>query len=172
MADKKKGKSGDKGGSAKAAEKAEEKKPKAAEKAEEKKAEATADHREAEGHDDHGHDDHAHADHGKGDHGHGGHAGGAHEHKPNIREYMIIFVVLAVLTVLEVGVAKVPGVAKVMMSLALVGLALTKAAIVALFYMHLKHETKVLKYTVALPMMAPTLYAFVLISEAMWRLHR
>jgi cytochrome c oxidase subunit 4 len=161
MADKKKGKSGDKGeAKAKAAE-PEEKKAKAAEPEEKK---AKADHREA--HDDHGHDDH--------DHGHGAHGAhaAAHEHKPNIREYMIIFVVLAVLTVLEVGVAKVPGVSKVAMSLALIGLALTKAAIVALFYMHLKHETKVLKFTVALPMAAPTIYALVLISEAAWRLHR
>ena len=63
-------------------------------------------------------------------------------------------------------------VAKVAMSLALVGLALTKAAIVALFYMHLKHETRVLKFTVAIPLAAPTIYALVLISEAAWRLSR
>jgi caa(3)-type oxidase subunit IV len=168
----KKAKSGDKG-EAKAAEKPAEKKPEP----------AAAEAREAEGHGDHDHGDHAagdhdhgdhgHGDHGHGDHGHGGHgASAAHGHKPNIREYMVIFVVLAALTVLEVGVAKVPGVAKVLMSLALVGLALTKAAIVALFYMHLKHETKVLKFTVALPMAAPTIYALVLISEAAWRLHR
>jgi cytochrome c oxidase subunit 4 len=159
MAEKKKAKSGDKGeAKAKAAE-PEEKKAKAAEPEEKK---AKADHREA--HDDHGHDDHGHG-------AHGAHAG-AHEHKPNIREYMIIFAVLAVLTVLEVGVAKLPGVGKTSISLALIGLALTKAAIVALFYMHLKHETKVLKFTVALPMAAPTIYALVLISEAAWRLHR
>jgi cytochrome c oxidase subunit 4 len=159
MAEKKKAKSGDKGeAKAKAAE-PEEKKAKAAEPEEKK---AKADHREA--HDDHGHDDHGHG-------AHGAHAG-AHEHKPNIREYMIIFAVLAVITVLEVGVAKLPGVGKTSISLALIGLALTKAAIVALFYMHLKHETKVLKFTVALPMAAPTIYALVLISEAAWRLHR
>ena len=107
--------------------------------------------------------------------GHDAHAHGAHDansHKPNIKEYMVIFVVLAALTVLEVGVAKVPGVAKMLMGLALVGLALTKAAIVAMFYMHLKHETRVLKLTVALPMAAPTIYALVLISEAAWRLTR
>jgi hypothetical protein len=43
---------------------------------------------------------------------------------------------------------------------------------VALYYMHLKHETKVLKMTVAIPMAAPTIYAIVLISEAGWRLLR
>jgi cytochrome c oxidase subunit 4 len=154
MAEKKKGKSGDKGeAKAKAAE--------PAEKAEHHEAEK-AEHHEAEDHGGHGH----------GDHGHGAHGAKSHEHKPDIREYMIIFAVLAFLTVLEVAVAKVPGVAKVLMSLALVGLALTKAAIVALFYMHLKHETKVLKFTVAIPMAAPTIYALVLISEAAWRLTR
>ena len=148
MADSKKGKSGDKG-----------KAPAA--KADEAKAEAPE---KAGDHGDHGH--------GAADHGHAAAAHGKHDHKPNIKEYMVIFAVLAILTVLEVGVAQVPGVAKGMMALCLVGLALTKAAIVALYYMHLKHETKVLKYTVALPMAAPTIYAIVLISEAAWRLHR
>jgi cytochrome c oxidase subunit 4 len=99
--------------------------------------------------------------------------GHGHAHKPNIREYMVIFVVLAVLTVVEVAVTRPElHVPHGPMTLALVGLALTKAAIVALYYMHLKLETKVLKMTVAFPMMAPTIYALVLISEAAWRLTR
>ncbi len=55
------------------------------------------------------------------------------------------------------------------MGLSLVGMALTKAALVGFFFMHLKHETKFLRWTVALPMLAPTLYAIVLMSEAAWR---
>jgi cytochrome c oxidase subunit IV len=140
------------------------KKGKGGDEAEAKAAEAEAAERSAG---DHGHDDHGH-----GGHGHGAPAPAAHGHKPNIREYLVIFAVLAALTVLEVAVAKVPGVAKGLMALALVGLALTKAAIVALYYMHLKQETKVLKMTVAIPMAAPTIYAIVLISEAGWRLLR
>ncbi len=93
-------------------------------------------------------------------------------HAPNIREYFVIFAVLAVLTVIEVAVAKVPGIDRKLMGLALVTLALTKAAIVGLYYMHLKHETRILKWTVAIPVAAPTLYALVLISEAAWRLTR
>jgi cytochrome c oxidase subunit 4 len=112
----------------------------------------------------------AHGAHGAGAHGAGAHA---HDHKPNIREYMVIFVALAVLTVVEVAVTRPElHVPHGPMTLALVGLALTKAAIVALYYMHLKHETRVLKMTVALPMAAPTIYALVLISEAAWRLTR
>lgn len=99
--------------------------------------------------------------------------GHAHDHKPNIREYMVIFGVLALLTALEVGITRPElHIRRVPMTLALIGIALTKAALVALYYMHLKHETKVLKMTVALPMAAPTLYALVLISEAAWRLKR
>ncbi len=104
---------------------------------------------------------------------HAAHVGGhAHGHKPNIKEYLVIFVVLAVLTALEVALAQVPGVSRKLIGLGLVGLALTKAAIVGLYYMHLKHETRVLKLTVALPMAAPAIYAVVLISEAAWRLTR
>jgi caa(3)-type oxidase subunit IV len=121
--------------------------------------------------------DHAHDDH---DHAHAGHAhaaaahapGAAHGHKPNIKEYMIIFAVLTALTVLEVVVAQVPGISKKLLAVALVGLALTKAGIVGLYYMHLKSETRVLKLTVALPLAAPTIYAIVLMAEAAWRLTR
>ncbi len=107
-----------------------------------------------------------------GDHGHG-HApvhANPHDHKPNRKEYWVIFGVLFALTVLEVIVAQVPGIGKTSLVLALVMLALVKAICVALFYMHLKHETKFLKITVAIPLAMPALYAVVLIAEAMWRM--
>jgi cytochrome c oxidase subunit 4 len=109
----------------------------------------------------------AHDDHGHGDHAHGAH--GAHVHKVDRKEVWKIFAVLFALTVLEVAVAQVPGVGKVPLYIALIGLALTKAACVGLYYMHLKHETKYLKMTVALPFAAPTVYALVLIAEGAWR---
>ena len=93
-------------------------------------------------------------------------------HKPNRKQYWQIFVVLAVLTAVEVGVAQMPGIAKELMVSALFLLALAKAAFVALFFMHLKGETRALKMTIALPFAAPALYAFVLIGEAAWRLLR
>src|SRR5262249_25231662 len=73
------------------------------------------------------------------DGGHAGHgAGAAHAaHQPNIREYMVIFAVLAVLTVIEIAVAN-PAIDQTLKGIALVSLALTKAAIVGLYYMHLK----------------------------------
>jgi caa(3)-type oxidase subunit IV len=55
------------------------------------------------------------------------------------------------------------------MVVGLVGLALTKASLVGLFFMHLRTEMRALKLTVALPFAFPALYAFVLIAEAAWR---
>jgi cytochrome c oxidase subunit 4 len=84
------------------------------------------------------------------------------------RQYLTIFLVLFVLTVLEVGVAYVHGHKREVIA-ALFGLALVKAACVALFFMHLKWETRVLRAIVVIPLMFPVLYAVVLISEAIWR---
>ncbi|MBI2893240.1 MAG: cytochrome C oxidase subunit IV family protein [Deltaproteobacteria bacterium] len=91
-------------------------------------------------------------------------------HARSKREYWKVFVALGVLTLLEVGVAKMPGIGKPATIAALVLLAVAKAACVGLFYMHLRHETRVLKLTVAIPMAVPALYALVLVSEAAWRL--
>lgn len=103
----------------------------------------------------------------KGEHGH------AHgHHAPNRKEYMYVFLALFVLTVLEVGVAQIPGLSKTLLGIALVGLAVTKAAAVGLYYMHLKHETRVMRLTVAIPMATPAVYALVLIAEGAWRLAR
>lgn len=91
-------------------------------------------------------------------------------HKPNRKEYAYVFVALAVLTLLEVAVAQIPGIGKGLVVSALVLLALVKAAAVALFYMHLKYETRVLRLTVAVPLAMPPIYALVLVTEAAWRL--
>jgi caa(3)-type oxidase subunit IV len=84
------------------------------------------------------------------------------------RQYLVVFGVLAVLTALEVGVAYVQGHRNAVVA-ALFGLALVKAACVALFFMHLKWETRVLRMVVVLPLTLPVLYAFVLIAEGIWR---
>jgi cytochrome c oxidase subunit IV len=85
------------------------------------------------------------------------------------KQYVGIFVALAVLTALEVGLVKMPGISKDPMVIGLVFLAVTKAALVALFFMHLKWETKVMKYMVGVPLCAPAVYAFVLIADAISR---
>ena len=85
------------------------------------------------------------------------------------KQYLAIFGTLAVLTALEVAVTKVPGISHRLMASALILMALGKAGLVALFFMHLRSDTKVMKMTVLLPFAFPALYAFVLIAEAAWR---
>lgn len=88
------------------------------------------------------------------------------------RQYMWVFLGLAVLTVLEIGVAAPQlGIAKALVVPALILLALTKAALVAFFYMHLNGETPVLRKTVLLPFFFPPFYAVVLMAEGYARLH-
>ena len=63
----------------------------------------------------------------------------AHD-EPN---YMLIFYWLAALTALEVGVTYM-GLPKMLMIAILVGLAVAKAAMVAMYFMHLKFERRTL----------------------------
>ena len=86
------------------------------------------------------------------------------------KEYWVIFVVLAVLTVLEVGMVQVPGIGKMALIIGLVLMALAKAGLVGLFFMHLKHETTVVRWGVFIPLSVPFFYALVLVTEAAWRL--
>lgn len=88
----------------------------------------------------------------------------------NRKQYWFIWLYLLMMTLAEVGVASVPGLGRGLVISALLLLAVAKAALVGLFYMHLAHETKVLKWTVAVPLASPALYAVVLIAEASWRL--
>lgn len=66
------------------------------------------------------------------------HAAPAHK-APN---YMLVWVILLVLTIAEVGVAFFSHMPKWLLILALMVLALWKALLVALYYMHLKFEPK------------------------------
>jgi caa(3)-type oxidase subunit IV len=89
-------------------------------------------------------------------------------HAPRGKLYLIVFLILALLTALEVGVASVHG-SRNAVVVALFGLALVKAASVALFYMHLKWETRLLRGLFLIPLALPVFYALVLITEAAWR---
>jgi caa(3)-type oxidase subunit IV len=84
------------------------------------------------------------------------------------KEYLVVFVVLTVLTGLELSI-KYLSISRTAMITGLVGLALSKAICVAMFYMHLKSETRSLKLVIAIPMLFPTLYAVVLIVESIAR---
>ncbi|MHB8417961.1 MAG: cytochrome C oxidase subunit IV family protein [Myxococcales bacterium] len=85
------------------------------------------------------------------------------------KTYVGIFLALAVLTGLEIGLVKTPGIGKDSLIAGLVFLAVTKAALVGLYFMHLKWETRVMKWMVGVPLATPALYAVVLIADAIWR---
>jgi caa(3)-type oxidase subunit IV len=92
---------------------------------------------------------------------------------PKRKTYWIVFGALTLLTILEILVASPSmGISKVPMAVALISMALSKAALVGLFFMHLKDEAPALKLTVAVPFVFPAIYALVLIGEAGWRLIR
>ena len=78
----------------------------------------------------------------------------AHGHiRPN---YGAIFVSLFVLTVLEIFTTKLP-IEKIVIIVTLVSLAIVKAALVAMFYMHLRFEKKLL----ALVALAPLIFSII-----------
>jgi caa(3)-type oxidase subunit IV len=84
------------------------------------------------------------------------------------KEYIVVFFVLTILTAIEVGI-KYLHVGRSMMVAGLIALALAKAVTVAMFYMHLKSETRSLKLIIGIPMLFPALYAVVLIVESIAR---
>lgn len=55
-------------------------------------------------------------------------------------KYYLIWFLLFVLTLVEVGVAYLSGLPRTLLILVLVGLAIWKATLVAMYYMHLKFE--------------------------------
>lgn len=86
------------------------------------------------------------------------------------RRYLQIFLILTVLTALEIGLVYVPGLGKGLLVAGLIGLAVVKATLVGLFFMHLGSETRALKLSVLVPLLMPAAFAATLIAEAAWRL--
>src|SRR5262250_2011576 len=84
------------------------------------------------------------------------------EHKhPN---YMAIFWYLAVLTVVEIAVIYMPF-GKLTIGVLLCALALTKAALVAMYFMHLRFEATTLGWIAVTPLAIATLLVFVLLPD-------
>ena len=69
--------------------------------------------------------------------------------KPN---YLGVFAVLAVLTAVEVGLV-FTGAAQSIQVVLLIALALTKATLVALYYMHLKFEGPIIRIIAVVPVL-------------------
>jgi len=88
------------------------------------------------------------------------------------RSYLGGFAALAGLTLLEVGVVQLPDPRRPAVIVALVGLALAKAGLLSFYFMHLKTETRVLRLTALAPLLAPAIYASVLMADSAWRFLR
>ena len=86
------------------------------------------------------------------------------EHSGHKRDYFRIFWVLLVLTILEVAVSYLK-IDKRVISTLMVGLALTKAACVGLFYMHLKYEKRSLMWLAFVPLPLTAFYAVFLMLD-------
>src|SRR6185369_6449722 len=80
------------------------------------------------------------------------------------RRYMQVFAWLAVLTALELGVIYMP-ISRFVIGGMLVVLAGTKAALVALFYMHLSVEKRTLTYIALTPALLCVLLVFALLPD-------
>ena len=85
---------------------------------------------------------------------------GAHKH-PN---YMAIFWWLAILTVVEIAVIYMP-LTRLVIGMLLVCLAVSKAALVAMYFMHLKFETRTLGMVAVTPLVIATLLIFLLLPD-------
>jgi cytochrome c oxidase subunit 4 len=92
----------------------------------------------------------------------------AEHHGPS---YMAIFWYLAVLTVVEIGVIFLP-ISKLAIGVLLVSLASAKAALVALYFMHLRFETKTLGYIALTPVVIGALLVLVLLPDSLYMPHQ
>lgn len=85
------------------------------------------------------------------------------EEKP-APKYMLVFAGLAILTVIELGVAFL-GFSKLLTILILIALAVYKAVLVALYYMHLRFEPKRLRYVVLAPLPLAAILVLAVLTE-------
>jgi len=88
----------------------------------------------------------------------------AETHAEHSTNYMAIFWWLAVLTVAELIVIFMP-LAKLVIGIMLVALATSKAALVAMYFMHLRFETRTLGYIALTPAVIGALLVFVLMPD-------
>ena len=91
--------------------------------------------------------------------------GTAAEPKHKAPNYYLIWVVLGVLTLAEVGVAFLSGMPKQVLIIILVLLAIWKALLVAMYYMHLKFEPRKLWIVAVAPLPLAVILVMVILTE-------
>ena len=85
--------------------------------------------------------------------------------------YIGVFWWLLALTILEVGAIFLP-IARLLIGILLVGLALSKAALVAMYFMHLKFERRTLGLIAITPLVLCVLLVFALLPDHSATPHR
>ena len=86
-------------------------------------------------------------------------------------KYVAVAVVLTVITALEIFVALSHFLPQSLTTVLLIGFTLSKAALVMLFYMHLKYETKWYSLVLVFPLfMVVVLFTIVSIAAANWNI--
>jgi cytochrome c oxidase subunit IV len=78
--------------------------------------------------------------------------------------YMTIFWWLFALTIIEIGVIFLP-IAKVVIAILLISLAISKASLVAMYFMHLRFERRTLGLIAVTPLFLGTLLVFILVPD-------
>lgn len=89
-------------------------------------------------------------------------------YKGHAKEYIIVFIILTILTVVELFIPGLANVSHMTKGILLTILAVGKAFFVAYFFMHLKEEKPWLKFIAAVPLSA-AVYAYVLVLEGIYR---
>ncbi len=87
-----------------------------------------------------------------------------HARHPN---YIAVWVGLAILTALELGVAFLPWPKRTIV-LILIGLAIWKALLVALYYMHLRFEPNRVRILAVAPLPLAVILVLAVITEWIW----
>ena len=95
----------------------------------------------------------------------------ADSHAKHGPSYMAIFWYLAILTVVEIAIIFMP-VHRMAVGVMLVSLASAKAALVALYFMHLRLEVKTLGYVALTPVLIGTLLVLVLLPDSLHAPHQ
>lgn len=85
--------------------------------------------------------------------------------------YIGVFWWLLALTIIEIGVIYMP-LARLVIGILLVGLALSKASLVAMYFMHLKFERRTLALIALTPLLICVLLVFALLPDLSATPHR
>ncbi len=80
------------------------------------------------------------------------------------RPYMKVFGALAIITLIEVIIAFLP-IAKVLIVIFLVALATTKAMLVAMYFMHLKYDRRILTLIACSPLILAAILTLALLPD-------